>query len=63
MKITVDRQLCQGHAMCLRVAESLVDLDDEDIAVPLHDHVPPELAEQAAAVVLVCPERALALVP
>ena len=59
MHVEVDRDRCEGNAVCLGIAPDLFDLDDEDYAVVKADPVPAgqeDLAEQA---VTECPRAAL----
>lgn len=30
MEVSVDKTVCQGHGVCLMMAEELFDIDDED---------------------------------
>ena len=59
MHVEVDRDRCEGNAVCLGIAPDLFDLDDEDYAVVKVDPVPEDqegLAEQSIAE---CPRAAL----
>ena len=59
MRVEVDRDRCEGNAVCVGIAPDLFDLDDEDYAVVTADPVPDGqvgLAEQAIAE---CPRAAL----
>ena len=59
MRVNVDRDRCEGNAVCLGIAPDMFDLDDEDYAVVKTDPIPPgqeDLAEQAIAE---CPRAAL----
>ena len=60
MRVKVDRDRCEGNAVCLGIAPDIFDLDDEDYAVVKADPVPADqeaLTEQAIAE---CPRAALA---
>ena len=49
MRVEVDRDRCEGNAVCVGIAPDLFDLDDEDYAVVKADPVPADqedLAEQ-----------------
>ena len=55
----VDRDRCEGNAVCLGIAPDIFALDDEDYAVVKADPVPADqeaLVEQAIAE---CPRAAL----
>ncbi|NVN53497.1 ferredoxin [Mycolicibacterium hippocampi] len=59
MRVEVDRDRCEGNAVCVGIAPDLYELDDEDYAVVKLDPVPAEeeaLAEQSIAE---CPRAAL----
>lgn len=59
MRVEVDRDRCEGNAVCVGIDPDLFDLDDEDYAVVKHDPVPEgheQLADQAIAE---CPRAAL----
>ena len=59
MRVEVDRDRCEGHAVCVGIAPELFELDDEDYAIVTADPIPADqeaLAEQAIAE---CPRAAL----
>ena len=59
MRVEVDRDRCEGNAVCVGIAPDLFDLDDEDYAVVKADRCRPTrrtLAEQSIAE---CPRAAL----
>ena len=59
MRVVVDRDRCEGNAVCLGIAPDIFELDDEDYAVVKKDPIPgdeEDLAEQAIAE---CPRAAL----
>ncbi|MFE7792763.1 ferredoxin [Streptomyces sp. NPDC057460] len=59
MKITIDKNLCSGHARCAAAASELFALDDSGYALPLDGEVPPEQEQAARAGAWTCPERAV----
>ncbi len=62
LHLTVDPDLCQGHARCYALAPELFDIDDVDghsQAKP--GPVPVELEAKAELAVRSCPERAISL--
>jgi ferredoxin len=62
MRITFDRDACQGHNRCYLLAPELFDVDDDGYAVLLVDgDVPAELAPKAQLAADNCPEYAIAL--
>ena len=59
MRVLVDRDRCEGNAVCVRIAPKIFSLDDDDYAVVSADPVPADqeaLVEQAIAE---CPRAAL----
>ena len=59
MRVVVDRDRCEGNAVCVGIAPDLFDLDDEDYVMVTKNPIPVEqeaLAEQAIAE---CPRAAL----
>lgn len=59
MRVEVDRDRCEGNAVCVGIAPDLFDLDDEDYAVVLHDEVPADQEELAEQSIQECPRAAL----
>lgn len=60
MKITYNREACQGHNRCYMLAPELFDVDDEGYAILLVEgDVPAELQEKAQLTVDNCPEYAI----
>jgi ferredoxin len=59
MRVVVDRDRCEGNAVCVGIAPDLFELDDEDYVIVTSDPIPADqvaLAEQAIAE---CPRAAL----
>lgn len=59
MRVVVDRDRCEGNAVCVGIAPELFELDDDDYVVVTKDPIPAQsvtLAEQAIAE---CPRAAL----
>lgn len=60
MRLTLDRDACQGHNRCYLLAPELFDVDDEGYAVLVGDGTVPEgLGEKARLAVDNCPEYAI----
>ena len=59
MRVEVDRDRCEGNAVCVGIAPDLFDLDDEDYAVVKADPVPDDLEELAEQSIAECPRAAL----
>ena len=47
MRVEVDRDRCEGNAVCVGIAPDLFDLDDEDYAVVKADPVPADQEDVA----------------
>lgn len=60
MKVSVDLNLCQGHARCQDHCPEVFSTDDQEgKCVILLTNVPTHLERSARAAVLNCPEGAL----
>jgi len=60
MRITYDRQKCQGHGRCYSLAGEVFESDDEGYAVLLVEgEVPDALRSQAILAADNCPEYAI----
>jgi len=62
MEVRVDKNVCQGHGVCLMMAENLFDIDDEDgLAWVTKQPVTDAEKEAARAAMGNCPERAISI--
>ena len=62
MKISINRELCQGHNRCKKLAPELINLDDYGHASVIGDgSVPAGLEEKARLAEANCPEFAISL--
>lgn len=59
MRITADRDRCEGHGLCVDAAPEVYDLDDDAVVVLRHESVPPELERRAVDGARTCPVAAL----
>ncbi|OLT06240.1 ferredoxin [Pseudonocardia sp. CNS-004] len=59
MKITVDRDRCEGYGLCEERAPRLVHLDDDGELVVDVDEIPAERVAEAQDAARVCPVAAL----
>jgi ferredoxin len=59
MRVEVDRDRCEGNAVCVGIAPDLFDLDDEDYAVVKSDPVPTDQEDLAEQSIAECPRAAL----
>ncbi|MET0898626.1 MAG: ferredoxin [Mycobacterium sp.] len=59
MRVEVDRDRCEGNAVCVGIAPDLFDLDDDDYAVMKVDVIPADQEDLAEQSVAECPRAAL----
>ena len=59
MDVSVDENLCQGHARCSLICPEVFDLDEAGFSVVITTHVRPEHEATVKEAVLNCPERAI----
>jgi ferredoxin len=59
VRVIVDRDRCEGNAVCLGIAPDVFDLDDEDYAVIKKDPIPSDLEDLAEQAIAECPRAAL----
>ncbi|MFN8228024.1 MAG: ferredoxin [Mycobacterium sp.] len=59
MRVEVDRDRCEGNAICVGIAPDLFELDDDDYAVMKVDVIPADQEELAKQAVAECPRAAL----
>jgi ferredoxin len=64
MRIIADRELCEGHGVCVAQAPTLLDLDDDEIVVVLEpgESLSEDDASRARVAVESCPVAALRVV-
>lgn len=61
MRIEVDRDRCEGHAMCEAVAPAFFSVDDEGTLIVLQEDVPDGAEPVVKSATLGCPVAALRL--
>ena len=62
MRITVDRDLCEGLGMCEAMAHQFFEVDDDEVMHVLDESPAEEHRKQVFAAVNACPVLALTLV-
>ncbi|HKP57688.1 MAG TPA: ferredoxin [Polyangiales bacterium] len=62
MRIVVDTQLCQGHAVCMGEAPEVFEVARDGTLTVLQDSPPDALRKQVDAAIRYCPTGALSLV-
>ena len=59
MRVEIDRDRCEGNAVCVGIAPELFDLDDDDYAVVKQDPVPADQEDLAVQSIEECPRAAI----
>ena len=62
MRVQVDAQVCEGNAVCMKMAPEIFEVRDDDKAYVLLDPIPDDLRAKVEASVRRCPRRAISLV-
>ncbi|HEX3594043.1 MAG TPA: ferredoxin [Polyangiaceae bacterium] len=61
LRIIVDRQLCQGHGVCMSEAPEVFEVGRDGKLIVLNERPPETLREELEAAVKYCPTGALSL--
>lgn len=59
MRVIVDRDRCEGNAICVGIAPDLFELDDDEYATVISDPIPADRVEAAEQAIADCPRAAL----
>lgn len=59
MRVTIDRNMCCGHALCVDEAPEVFEIADDGIAVLLIEDPGEELRKKIESAVRLCPEMAI----
>jgi ferredoxin len=62
VRINVDPQRCQGHALCAATAPDLFDLDEHGYAIVADEFGPDDHTTAAEAAAAACPEQAIEII-
>jgi len=62
MKIRIDYDLCEGNAVCMKVAPEVFVVGDDDRARLVNPDPPEELRAKVELAIRRCPRQALSLV-
>jgi ferredoxin len=66
MRVIVDRDLCEGHAQCVKTAPDvfrLIEIGEDDYAEVLVDDLSPDRVEKVTLAIKRCPRSALRMEP
>lgn len=61
--ISVDRDLCEGNAVCIGIAPEMFDLDDDDFAIVIDNPVSDSRRDVVDQVMNECPRAAIRQFP
>jgi ferredoxin len=61
MRVRVDHDACEANAVCMGIAPTVFEVDDDDTLHILMEEVPEELHDAVRRAVDGCPKRALYL--
>jgi ferredoxin len=61
MKVSVDRELCEAHGVCMSLDPDVFDLGDDDVLEILQEEPPEEKRSVVEQAVIRCPRQALSL--
>ncbi|MFG1933739.1 ferredoxin [Mycobacterium sp. NPDC048908] len=59
MRVVVDRDRCEGNALCVKFAPAVFQLDDNEYAMVTVDPVPADQEAFAERAIAECPRAAL----
>lgn len=59
MRVEVDHDICEGHAVCVGIDPDLFELNDDDQSVVKADPIPPDRETTAQQAIDQCPVAAL----
>jgi ferredoxin len=59
MRVVVDRDRCEGNAICVKIAPEVFTLDDDEYAMVTADPIPVEQETLAEHAIAECPRAAL----
>lgn len=59
MRVVVDRDRCEGNAVCVGIAPDLFELDDDDYVMVTVDPIPADREAAAEQAIAECPRAAL----
>ena len=63
MKITVNYDLCEANAVCMKILPSVFRVGEDDRLVLLNENPPESLRDRVEEAVRRCPKQALSIRP
>jgi ferredoxin len=63
MKVEVDFDLCESHALCMQVLPEIFEVGDDDFLHLLAEEIRPDQQAAAELAAAGCPRRAIKLTP
>ncbi|HEY9314759.1 ferredoxin [Williamsia sp.] len=60
MRVTVDEDRCEGHALCVESAPDVFDIGDDDLAI-WDEHPPAGTEKSVRAAIAACPRQAISI--
>ncbi len=61
MKVTIDHDLCEGHAKCSKTAPDVFEVRDDDLSYVKMAVVPEKFRDAVELAVRLCPRQAIAI--
>ena len=61
VRVVVDTDLCEGHALCLQAAPDVFDLGEDDRAIVKEVDLTDDLLASVADAIIRCPVQAISL--
>ena len=61
VRVDVDRQLCEGHGLCLQSAPEVFAIADDDIAFSIEGYFTAHHLDTITAAVASCPRQAITI--
>ena len=59
MRVTVDFDLCESNALCMKEAPEVFEVRDDDFLYVLNENPPEELRAKVELAARVCPKQAI----
>jgi ferredoxin len=60
LRVSVDRQRCEGHSLCLELAPEVFELSEDDVAT-CSEFPDPVLTDRVLTAAAACPRQAISI--